>query len=249
MAVWNTATPPPPNAKRKPAVIIAAGVAAISLVGGGFALANVVKGDPDAPPPPTIPAVTAIDPADGPAPAPLAPSLPGPSIPAPTTVSAQPPTTQPSPASDTDFVELVGGVILPVPSGWSVSNQSDTSVLLQTDGADFRVIFTEAPANQSADALVSEVLTSLISDEVADLSVGDITVDSPPTASVVSAASAAFEGTIATTQSSAPVEGLVFAFVGQDGLAMVVDTLNLAGSYDEFEQGYNQMLVSLLTTF
>ena len=253
---WGQAPPPQPN-KRKPGVIIGAAVAAIGLVGGTFAVINLTK-DKEKPAVPTTPSgvgVT-IDPNDGPAPAPpdTPATIPGPTTPpSVVTTTLPPPTTGPPPTSPPptsppsgDVQSVFDRVAVAVPGGWDVQSADEGFVSLQTDGAMYFV--TAGQFNGDAHTLVSGYFQQSVQGQLQDVQVqgeGDADV---PTSSVVSGYVLSYQGVLATQQGSVPVEGIIIAYVTQDGIGVATETFNAVGAFDTFVNDYDAMLNSVIST-
>ncbi|MGC3954211.1 MAG: hypothetical protein QM804_08170 [Propionicimonas sp.] len=120
--------PPTGKSSSKLIMIVIAAVAVLAIIGGVFlAMSGKPKTpDPDVTPGP-VPTTTA------PTPPPTQSPTPDPSTPAPDPTTA-PPSPQPPPS---DGIAIGGGVLLTVPSGWEVTQQIPTGVVVTNGDAVF----------------------------------------------------------------------------------------------------------------
>jgi hypothetical protein len=250
-ATWGQGAAPAPAQKRKPGHIVVAAGAAVGVIGGALGLIGMLKDEPKVAAAPGL-VVTAPDPTLGPAipdaPAPLV--APGPQVPASVVTTTIPPattTTQaPAPAAPTgDEQTVTGDITVAVPGGWDVTNSSDGFVLVETSGAQFRVV----TATGYADSVeLAQDWVNKQMDEVQNLTITDSGAASLPSANVVSGYSLVYEGVLATQQGTLPVESVVLAYVTQDGVGVVLETFNAKGDFGSYGADYGAMTDSVVRT-
>jgi hypothetical protein len=246
---WGQGAAPAPAQKRKPAHIVVAAGAAVGVIGGALGLIGMLKDEKPVAAAPGL-VVTAPDPTLGPAvpdgPAPLV--APGPQVPASVVTTTIPPATTttvaPAPPAPTGDVQSVTGNIgVAVPDGWDVTSSSDGFVLLETSGAQYRVV-TGSGYTDSVD-LAQQWINGQM-DEVQDLTVTDSGPATLPSANVVSGYTVVYEGVLATQQGTLPVESVVLAYVTQDGTGVVLETFNAKGDFGSYGADYGAMTDSVV---
>jgi hypothetical protein len=248
-------TAPVPPTRRHAIVIVAIAVAVVVAIGAVFAVVNLARDEP-APPGETATPVAGptIDPTAGPTPAPPATpvTLPGPPPPPTitTTITVATTTTTTTPTTPGGRTETVlGDISVAVPDGWDVLVNDGGQVVLMNDSADaqFEVI-AASDLGADAAAVLNEFVTSVLSDQVEQI---EVVIQQPaqlPTSAVVSGEQMVYSAVLASQQGSIPVEGLILAYVTQDGTGIVMDTFNLSGQFDNFADDYRTMTDSVIAS-
>jgi hypothetical protein len=236
-------------------VIIAAATSAVFVLGGAFALLNSTRHEST-----KVPVVAnvgpTIDPNAGPTPA---PPKPPPTVPGPVTppiVTLPPPSTAPAttttipatptgPTNGNNLQTVTGPVSVAVPDGWTVDKAKPGFVLLSTNGAEYRV--KAGKTELDAEAIAADWIQN-DTEGVDDLVVTDSGSLKLPSGKIVSGFTVSYTGVLATQQGSQPVEGTVIVYIGQSGLAVLTETFNAQGDFENHLEDYTTMLRSVVST-
>lgn len=147
---------------------------------------------------------------------------------APTDTPTDAPTEEPVPVPESeapvgDGVN-VGGVIVPLPSGWSIMGDvgSDNAAFTDDNGSWVYVLTGTVDPTTDAGGLLSDNLDYFIGgDNYSQVELGTL-APLDPFGSVVSAATADYRATWVDSQGSMPLRGAIWAAVRQDGTAVIV---------------------------
>jgi hypothetical protein len=234
---------PAPASKRKSSTMVVAAAITVGVIGGGFGLVNVMKGETAATAQPAA-LIALPDPTAGPAiPGAAVPAtIPGPQ-PAPaiiTTTIPEPvvePEPEPAPAQTGGGVQPVqGDISVAIPDGWEVLAAETGYVLLGTDGAEYRVLTSDGYTD--AQSLAAAWLNS---QDLQDVQVTDEGAATLPTSAVIDAYVATYEAVLVTQQGSLPVESIVFTYITQDGTGIILETTNAQGDFGSYATAYDLM--------
>jgi hypothetical protein len=160
-----------------------------------------------------------------------APASPPPTTPAspPATTVTNPPTTPPTtapPPPSGDSVTLAGGTaIVPVPAGWEVSHQDETTVSLNSDKNLYLFVAVGSGVDPASDAAVS-VANTASRVLTADNGYSQIQIGAAesfePLGSVVNSARILYKGLWSDNQGTYEIGGAMWSLVRPDGFAMFV---------------------------
>jgi hypothetical protein len=246
-ASWGAGAAPAAGTRRHPGVIVGGAVAAVAVLGGVFGVINLTRDKPTPATPNVIP-TPVPDPGPTPSTLPVV-TIPGPQPPPTVVTTTIPPSTtttqpEPPPPTPSDSQAVFDRVSVGVPDGWDVLSAEEGSVLLGTDGAEYRVLADRI------DGDAETIVRNWVSDP-GGLDGYTVTGTSPldlPTSAVVSAFAATWEAVLVTQQGSLPVEGVVIAYVTQDGIAVLTETFNAIGDFDSFAADFDAMLSSVVAS-
>ncbi len=163
------------------------------------------------------------------------------------------PTAQPQGAPAGESIELAGGAVtVPVPEGWEASaTESGNGVNMFSSEGDyiFVNVFEADPSAEAAQIVVSSTEEVLTSGE--GYSQVQMTEVEPlqPEASIVSAAIQAYAGVYTDDQGSADVEGRFFAFIRQDGIAMLLWIETPQGEFEAHESLWSPVASGAINSF
>jgi hypothetical protein len=233
-----------PRPRSHPAAVAAISLAVVALLGAGFgALALISDGDEPSGRS-AIPELDEPEVADAPIEVEDLPALPGPPVPDPasSTSTTRPPADRPAGESrDLGFAEVV------VPPGWSVERADRDGALLMTDGAYVEAQILPAEPDRDPVALLTEALAT-VGDDLEDVEVGQSRDAELLSARAVAGVIVGFEATAVGPSGSAPVEGLVLAYVLQDGKGLVLTAVHVRGQADAVLEDYSTIVQSIAET-
>lgn len=144
-------------------------------------------------------------------------------------------------------VEVGQGVSVSVLPGWDVVRQDEGIVVLAKGSAVLRAETAEV-GSVSADSVVSALL-QFVSEVLTGLETGQIESVTPPKSNILSAATAPFQGILASQQGSIDQAGLALGFVRQDGLALGIIVAFEPSQADQAVEEAGEMIASLLGSF
>ena len=142
--------------------------------------------------------------------------------------------------------EILGGVTVATPPGWKVVVAKEGRVVLEKAGGLFWTEGVFLEGDVPADRLVGSVQGFVAENFVQEMEVSEIESLQPPKANIISMAGSQYRGLWTTQQGSAPVEGVIYGIVRQDGLAIILFTVNGRDQFDKSKNDYNAMISSIL---
>ena len=244
----------PKSSKLKPAIVIGALVGVIALVGGGLALFGSSQDTEERPA--VVPTgLPTLDPSTGPQPSePIDPApTPGPD-PDPvvtTTTEAPEPEPEPDPEPPTgDVAEVGGGVSVEIAKGWTLADEQDGYVQIQSPKGDGNLYVSLYDAGFGKDPIeaMSNYIEEMIRPYVSELKNTDPELLTATSGNVIGGAKIEYTGVQAGQAGNVPVEGLVLAYVRQDGSIVVYEEMNEAGAYPALQDAYGSMFESFVAT-
>jgi hypothetical protein len=255
--------PPPaqPSNKLKPIVVIGVLVAVMAVVGGGLALFGSSQDSEERSE--VVPTgLPVLDPSQGPQPSePIDPTpTPGPDPDPVVTTTTEAPEPEPEPEPDPDpgpgpgpsgdAVEVGGGVsVVPAPK-WKLAAQEAGFVQLNApsgDGNLYVSVYDESIGSEPIGVLTNYV-ENMVVPYVSELQTTEPEQLTGVGGNIVGAAKVEYAGVQAGQSGNIPVEGLILAFVRQDGTVVVYEEFNIAGAYEGLQPDYKSMLESVLAT-